>query len=74
MKRITEWIDWKIYWLFWKAVNRMVHRNPAYAYLMQLRIAEFLRNNPLDESLKRSTEVFHEAMSNAPNQRNPHAS
>lgn len=58
MKRLRDWIDWKIYWFFWHAVNRMVERKPGYAYLMQLHLADWLKRHPLDDSLKRSTEMF----------------
>lgn len=62
MNWLLEKYDWFIYWRFWKTINRMVRRRPGFAYLMQLQLEEYLKANPISDSLKNATERFHETL------------
>lgn len=58
-ERVIEWWDWKVYWLATGTLRRMCERNGGFAYLFQLSIADWLKEHPLPDSLKSSTESFY---------------
>ncbi len=59
---VEKW-DWWIYCRSYHSMRRMCKKNPGYAYLLELRIKEYRRQNPMPESLERATEEFHRALS-----------
>lgn len=60
--RIVEWYDWRIYWLAWKSINRMCHRDVGMAYLLQLFIAGWLESEGITPRHKHATEVFYKSL------------
>ena len=58
--RILRKYDMWVYFRACKSINRMCKHNPGFAYLMELSIHDWLAENPIPESLKSSTEHFHQ--------------
>ena len=57
---LLEKYDWFIYRIAFKSIRRMCVRSPGIAYLFELWIKEWRRQNPITPQLKRSTELFFE--------------
>ncbi len=55
--------DWFIYFAFSKAMKRIYEDIPGMAYLVELRLRRMREEDPLPESLMKSTEIFEYAMS-----------
>lgn len=58
LSQIVDWFDWKIYWLFYKVFNRMLIKHPAWCYLVYLNIGKWFEENPLDEKVKKSADIY----------------
>lgn len=58
---LKKW-DWWVYCRAFHTFRRMAQRDAGFSYLMELHIREYNSRNPIPESLKRATELFHESM------------
>ena len=59
---ILERWDWWIYAMAVNSVRRMCEKNQGFGYLFLLQIQDWVKNNPIPEDLKRSTESFYESL------------
>ena len=55
-----EKYDWFIYRIAFKSIRRMCVRSPGIAYLFELWIKEWRRQNSITPQLERATELFFE--------------
>ena len=53
-----EKYDWFIYRIAFKSIRRMCVRSPGIAYLFELWIKEWRRQNPISLPVKQATELF----------------
>lgn len=58
---IGRW-DFLVYRLAYPSLNRMCRRREGWAYLFELQLRDWREQHPLDASMQKSTEWFHEAM------------
>jgi len=54
---IEKW-DWFIYFCAYASMKRMCARDPGFAYLLELWISEYRKQNPISEQSKRAIELF----------------
>lgn len=62
MRWLIEKWDWFIYWMAMRSIKRICDRNIGHAYLMELSIRDYIAERGMPDSLRRSTELFHDAM------------
>lgn len=65
---LAKWDRW-IYGHALRSVVRMSHDHPALTYLLEVELRAHHAQRPLSETLRRSTEVFHEALIDLSRQR-----
>jgi len=61
-KWILEKWDWFIYRRAFNTLRRMSERRPGFSYLLELHMRRYNAENPISESVKSATELFHQAM------------
>lgn len=58
LKRLNEWFDSKVYWWFFRRLDRMFRDDPGMCYLVELHLTDWRKRNPLPQDLKAATEIF----------------
>jgi hypothetical protein len=58
---VEKW-DWWIYHQAYHSLKRMCVRNRGFAYLIQLQLNDWIKENPMEQSLVEATEQFYKAM------------
>ena len=58
---VEKW-DWWIYHQAYHSLKRMCVRNRGFAYLIQLQLNDWIKENPMEQSLVEATEQFYNAM------------
>lgn len=58
---LTKW-DWWIYYRAFHSMRRMCRRNPGFAYIMELHIANWREQNPIEPERMKIAKDFYEAM------------
>lgn len=56
--KIVDWYDFKVYSMAYKSIERMIYKNPGYAYLFYLFLDKWIKNNPPSENVVVATEIF----------------
>lgn len=64
MKRLQEWMDGKVYFWSYKAINRWLRRNTGFMYLFELRLKTWREANSdkFPKAMMESAEHFNSAM------------
>ncbi len=60
-RRLVDRWDFLVYRLAYDSLQRMCKRREGWAYLIELSLRDWREQHPLDPSMQRATEVFHEA-------------
>ena len=62
--KLREWIDDRIYFWSYKAINRWLRRNPGFLYLFELRLRKWREANPdkFNKAMMESAEHFNDAL------------
>lgn len=59
---MQEWLlkkwDRFVYYFAYGTLRRMCWRDPGFAYLMELHLREYRKNNPISPEVQRDTEAF----------------
>lgn len=59
---MREWIlkkwDSLVYYFAHSTLRRMCERNQGFAYLLELQLREYRKNNPISSEVERETEEF----------------
>ena len=66
--KIQRKYDWWIYRRAFHSLRRITLNNPGLSYLMELQMHEWNKNLNISPNLKRATEQFHAAMTDAEKQ------
>lgn len=61
---LNKW-DWWVYRRAYKSFQRLAQSNQGFTYLFELHLREYNKQHEIPESLKRSTELFYNAMKSA---------
>lgn len=59
-KKIRYKLDWFLYSISWKAINRICNESPGMGYLLELHIKEWRGN--ISKTLKEATEFFYKEL------------